>query len=120
MDYVIDLKQNKGYFTIGLIVSLTIFLSSASSLNVVPAAAQGWLVSGEDCVYMEDDNSEICCDDTPDPNNSGETVVTCTKCDTLNLETGEKSDCYPVENEIDTNATSVPRTDQGVVNPGAG
>ena len=102
------LVPNKKLITIGLAIGVTILLTIASSLDVRPAAAQGWLVSGEDCVYQEDDNSEICCDDTPDPDNPGETVVTCTKCDTLNLETGQKSDCYPVENEIQTNSTSSP------------
>ena len=112
MDYVKGLRSSKEYFTLAMIASLTIFLTTVPSLSVVPSvAARGWLVSGEDCVFMEDDNSEICCDDTPDPNNSGETVVTCTKCDTLNLQTGEKSDCYPVENEIGTNSTSIPRSD---------
>ena len=108
MNYVQDIKPNKKFLAVGIIITLSIFITCASSFNSLPATAQGWLVSGEDCVYIEDDNSEICCDDTPDPNNLGETVVTCTKCDTLNLETGEKSDCYPVENEIDTNATSAP------------
>ncbi len=121
MNRIKSRNLNKKFFIIGITITFAVFLTSSTMMNNVIALPQPRPGSGETCEYNEDNNSETCCEWTPNPTNPlNPQTWTCTTCLSVNLETGAKSGCAEVNEarEILTEeTTNVPQNDGVLVEP---